>query len=88
MNYGIVSNKTRDINYEIAIRVAKLIIDHGHTPVFEKSLSSVLKGAPEGTVFKDFDSIELKTIISVGGDGTFLSVVAGYRSFGHGVYRN
>ena len=78
MNYGIVSNGTRDAGYGTAIRAAEVILGSGNTPVFEKELEGKFD-APEGSVFAVFDTLDIKTIISIGGDGTFLSVVTKYR---------
>ena len=78
MNYGIVSNGTRDAGYATAIRAAEVILGSGNTPVFEKELEGKFD-APEGSVFAAFDTLDIKTIISIGGDGTFLSVVTKYR---------
>ena len=81
MNYGICSNGSRDTGYETAIRVAEIIASLGSVPVFEAGMNEVcpnLKNIP-GVVFEDFSKVSLKTIISIGGDGTFLSKVAKYR---------
>ena len=78
MNYGIHSNDNRDSGYEVARKTAELILSCGGTPVFAKEFEGEFD-APEGTVFENFGKIPLKTIISIGGDGTFLSVVEKYR---------
>lgn len=78
MNYGIVSNGTRDVGYVTAVRAAEVILGSGNTPVFEKELEGKFD-APAGSVFAGFDTLDIKTIISIGGDGTFLSVVTKYR---------
>ena len=81
MNYGICSNGSRDTGYETAIRTAGIISRLGAVPVFEPGMDEecpALKEIP-GVVFEDFSKIALKTIISIGGDGTFLSKVAKYR---------
>ncbi len=78
MNYGIVSNGTRDVGYVTAVRAAEVILGSGNTPVFEKELEGKFD-APSGSVFAVFDTLDIKTIISIGGDGTFLSVVTKYR---------
>ena len=78
MNYGIVSNVTRDAGYGTAVKTAELIIKSGNTPVFEKELEGKID-VPSGSVFARFDTLDIKTIISIGGDGTFLSVVTKYR---------
>ncbi|MBR4431338.1 MAG: NAD(+)/NADH kinase [Clostridiales bacterium] len=81
MNYGICSNGSRDTGYETAIKTAGIISRLGAVPVFEPGMDDecpALKEIP-GVVFEDFSKIALKTIISIGGDGTFLSKVAKYR---------
>ena len=81
MNYGICSNGSRDTGYETAIKTAKILSSLGATPVFELGMDQEcpdLKSIP-GVVFEDFSKIDIKTIISIGGDGTFLSKVAKYR---------
>lgn len=78
MNYGIYSNDSRDTGYQVAKRTAEIILKCGGTPVFAKEFEREFD-APEGTVFENFGKIPLKTIISIGGDGTFLSVVEKYR---------
>ena len=50
MNYGIVSNGTRDEGYATAVRAAEVILSSGNTPVFEKELEGKFD-APEGSVF-------------------------------------
>ena len=81
MNYGICSNGSRDTGFETAIKTAEIISRLGGTPVFETGMEETcpkLKEVP-GVVFADFNSMDIKTIISIGGDGTFLSKVARYR---------
>ena len=81
MNYGICSNGSRDTGYETAVKTAEILSSLGATPVFESGMDEEcpdLKNVP-GVVFEDFSKIDIKTIISIGGDGTFLSKVADYR---------
>ena len=81
MNYGICSNGSRDTGYKTAIKTAQIISDLGATPVFELGMDEEcpdLKNVP-GVVFEDYSKTDIKTIISIGGDGTFLSKVAKYR---------
>ena len=81
MNYGICSNGSRDTGYKTAIKTAQILSDLGATPVFELGMDEEcpdLKNVP-GVVFEDYSKIDIKTIISIGGDGTFLSKVAKYR---------
>lgn len=82
MNYGICSNGSRDTGYETAIKTAKIIAGLGCVPVFETVMDEVCPALKEipGVVFDDFSKKDLKTIISIGGDGTFLSIVAKYRA--------
>jgi len=83
MSYGIVSNNTRDTGYEVAIRAAEIITSSGGSVVFEKELSDVLKDrVSSDVIFEDFSKAGVKTVISIGGDGTFLAVVAKYRDLG------
>ena len=81
MNYGICSNGSRDTGYGTAIRTAQIIASLGSTPVFEPGMDEecpALKEVP-GVVFSDFAESDIKAVISIGGDGTFLSKVAKYR---------
>ncbi len=81
MNYGICSNGSRDTGYETAVRTAGIISSLGATPVFETGMDEEcpkLKEVP-GIVFADFAKTDIKAVISIGGDGTFLSKVARYR---------
>ena len=78
MYYGIYSNDSRDTGYQVAKRTAEIILACGGTPVFAKEFEGEFE-APEGTVFENFTKLPLKTVISIGGDGTFLSVVEKYR---------
>lgn len=79
MNYGIHSNDSRDIGFQVAKRTAEIILSCGGVPVFSKEYEGKI-AAPEGTLFEDFENIDLKTVISIGGDGTFLFVVEKYRN--------
>ena len=81
MNYGICSNGSRDTGYETAVKAAKIISGLGAVPVFEPGMDEEcpkLKEVP-GVVFGDFAGQDIKAVISIGGDGTFLSKVAKYR---------
>ena len=81
MNYGICSNGSSDTGYKTAIKTAQILSDLGATPVFELGMDEEcpdLKNVP-GVVFEDYSKTDIKTIISIGGDGTFLSKVAKYR---------
>ena len=81
MDYGICSNCSRDTGYGTAIRTAQIIASLGSTPVFEMGMDEecpALKEVP-GVVFADFAESDIKAVISIGGDGTFLSKVAKYK---------
>ena len=81
MNYGICSNGSRDTGYETAVKTAQILSGLGAVPVFEPGMDETCPKLKEvaGVVFADFTTIDLKAIISIGGDGTFLSKVAKYR---------
>ncbi len=81
MNYGICSNGSRDTGYETAIKTAQILSGLGAVPVFETGMDETCPKLKEiqGVVFADFAKTDLKAIISIGGDGTFLSKVAKYR---------
>ena len=81
MNYGICSNGSRDTGYETAIKTAQILSGLGAVPVFETGMDETCPKLKEiqGVVFADFPKTDLKAIISIGGDGTFLSKVAKYR---------
>ena len=82
MNYGICSNGSRDTGYETAVKTARILSGLGAEPVFEPFMEDecpVLKDVP-GVVFEDFAKTDIKAVISIGGDGTFLSKVANYRN--------
>ncbi len=81
MNYGICSNGSRDTGYETAIKTAQILSGLGAVPVFETGMDENCPKLKEiqGVVFADFPKTDLKAIISIGGDGTFLSKVAKYR---------
>ncbi len=36
MRFGIHSNKTRDLGYEVAQELASVMLSHGHVPVFRE----------------------------------------------------
>lgn len=78
MRLGIHSNNTRDKDYSIANLCAELIIKHNATPVFDPCLeANELIVRRDGVVFDEFTTCDL--IISIGGDGTLLTVVSKYR---------
>ena len=77
MRFGIHSNDSRDRDYKTAIVLSKLLIDRNCVPVFEKGLENTRLSSIEGVEFNDFDDVDV--IVSIGGDGTFLSVISDYR---------
>ncbi|MBO7452067.1 MAG: NAD(+)/NADH kinase [Clostridiales bacterium] len=78
MRFGICSNISRDTDYLIANECAGIITELGGEVVFEKELKSKeLINVKEGIVFDSFVGCDV--IISIGGDGTLLSVVSAYR---------
>lgn len=79
MRIAIYSNSSRDINYEIAIKTASLILKYNAVPVFEPEVQEDIKkfDCPEGIVFDNFDTCRL--LITIGGDGTLLAAVSKYR---------
>lgn len=80
MRFGIHSNSNRDIDYKVAKSLTRIILDKGSVPVFEENLADSDLSEIEGVEFSDFKSCDF--IISIGGDGTFLSVVSDYRDYG------
>lgn len=78
MVFGICSNISRDTDYKIANLCADVILELGSQPVFENDLkASSLIIEKDGVSFGSFDDADV--IISIGGDGTLLSVVSRYR---------
>ncbi len=77
MRFGIHSNDSRDLDYKTAIELSKYLVERGCTPVFEKGLENTNLSSVSGIEFNDFDDVDV--IVSIGGDGTFLSVISDYR---------
>ncbi|HAW16399.1 MAG TPA: hypothetical protein DCW41_06840 [Clostridiales bacterium] len=77
MRFGIYSNNSRDIGYEVARSLARILLDKGCTPVFPESFSGTIIREVEGAEFGSFETCDI--IVSIGGDGTFLSVISEYR---------
>lgn len=78
MRFGIHSNETRDVYYKTAIALSRYLIEQGCEPVFDVSMKNTdLAGIPE-VKFQVFDD-SIDVIVSIGGDGTFLSVISKYR---------
>lgn len=81
MRLGIYSNISRDTNYEIANLCASVILELGSVPVFEEGFKDedlIIKS--EGVEFGSLSNSDV--IISIGGDGTLLSVISRYREYG------
>lgn len=77
MRFGIHSNDSRDLDYKTAIELSKYLVERGCTPVFEKGLENTNLSSVSGIEFNEFDDVDV--IVSIGGDGTFLSVISDYR---------
>ena len=77
MRFGIHSNNSRDKGYKTAIELAGLILSRGCVPVFTPELAGSVLSSVEGVLFEPFDDVDV--IVSIGGDGTFLSVISEYR---------
>ena len=81
MKFGIYSNSSRDIGFEVALKTAHIVSSKGAIPVFDtdniKPSDIGEKDNIKDIIFGDFKDCDL--IISIGGDGTFLSVIAKYR---------
>ena len=77
MRFGIHSNETRDIDYVTAIELSHFLIAHGSVPVFDDSMATTPLSGIDGVEFGDFKDVDI--IVSIGGDGTFLSVISKYR---------
>ncbi|MBQ4270750.1 MAG: NAD(+)/NADH kinase [Clostridiales bacterium] len=77
MRFGIYSNNSRDIGYEAAVSVSRMLMDKGCSVVFPDSFSGTVIKEVENVEFGSFEGCDM--IISIGGDGTFLSVISEYR---------
>ena len=78
MRFGIHSNETRDIDYRTALDLSRYLVDNGAVPVFDVKMKDTVVASVDGVQFSDFDDVDI--IVSIGGDGTFLSVISKYRS--------
>ncbi|MBR1797181.1 MAG: NAD(+)/NADH kinase [Clostridiales bacterium] len=79
MRFGICSNGSRDIGYRTAITLSKYLLSKGCVPVFDEKMRSTSLSTVEGLEFGSFEDVDV--IVSIGGDGTFLSVTSEYRQF-------
>lgn len=77
MIFAICSNNSRDTKYKTAIRFSKVLLSRNCTPLFDASLENSVLSEVEGIKFGSFDCADV--IVSIGGDGTFLSVISKYR---------
>ena len=77
MRFGIHSNDTRDLGYKTAITLSEFLVERNCTPVFECGLENTKLSSVVGIEFNSFDDVDV--IVSIGGDGTFLSVISDYR---------
>lgn len=80
MRFGIHSNKTRDIGYEVAEELSSVMLSHGATPVFREYMEGTSVSRIKGVELGSFEDCDV--IFTIGGDGTFLGVVADYRDLG------
>ena len=80
MRFGIHSNKTRDLGYEVAQELASVMLSHGHVPVFREYMKESSIGRLGGVEFGGFADCDI--IFTIGGDGTFLGVISDYRELG------
>ncbi|SMC34397.1 NAD+ kinase [Oscillospiraceae bacterium] len=80
MRFGIHSNKTRDLGYEVAQELASVMLSHGHVPVFREYMQDTALGRMGGVEFGGFADCDI--IFTIGGDGTFLGVISDYRELG------
>lgn len=80
MRFGIHSNDTRDIGYKVARDLCTIINARDCVPVFEPEYKDTSIANAPGVEFASFDDCDI--IISIGGDGTFLSLIDTYRDLG------
>jgi len=77
VKFGIYSNNTRDEGYKTACYLASYLLSKDCVPVLDECMRSS-DVFPDGVRFGSFDDVDI--IVSIGGDGTFLSVISKYRS--------
>lgn len=77
MKFGIHSNDSRDVDYKIAVKLSHFLISQGSIPVFGEEMKDTTVAEIEGVEFGSFSDVDV--IVSIGGDGTFLSVISKYR---------
>jgi len=76
MNIGLYVNSNRDIGYECAYVAAQSILKYGATPVLREHDADAFPKGLDGVLFADLKKDVPDVIISIGGDGTFLAMVA------------
>ncbi|MBP5262426.1 MAG: NAD(+)/NADH kinase [Clostridiales bacterium] len=84
MKIGLFVNSNRDIGYECAYTAAQSILRYGAVPVLRPSDKGNFPHDLAGVVFEDFDKAGAEVLVSIGGDGTFLSMVAQYGNSDYG----
>jgi len=77
MKFAIHSNNTRDVNYKTAVELSKFLLGKGCEVIFREHMKDTVVGEIEGVSFGEFDDCDI--IVSIGGDGTYLSVISEYR---------
>ena len=79
MIFAIHPNISRDEQFKTSIAFAKVLLSRRCTPIFGVSLKDSVLSTIEGVKFDTFETADM--IVSIGGDGTFLSVISKYREF-------
>lgn len=73
MRIGLYTNPDKDPDYQVTNRLASLIRAAGATPVADTISHTLIQGAVPDLAVADYS--ECDCLISIGGDGTFLSAV-------------
>lgn len=73
MRIGIYSNPEKDRGYEVAARLAGIVLAAGSEPIVNYKYQNTSMTTIEGLVVSDYNTCDI--IICLGGDGTFLSAV-------------
>lgn len=79
MVFGIFANESRDKGFKTALSIAEICLKEEITPVFEEKYQDSVLNTLSGVLFSDFEKVSPDIIMSIGGDGTFLSMVSQYR---------